>query len=126
MATRRRSALAACAAGSQSGSVCARNLRGARAKERPNRASRRRRFSWTGRTRLGPFAVLLELPDPPLDEIALEGAQPVDESRSVEMIDLVAERAGEKTFAFDFVDLPIDVARSHARPRRPLNTLREA
>src|SRR5208282_4387381 len=53
-----------------------------------------------------PLAGFFQLADFPLDHVALEHAEVRDEEDSVEVVDLVAERAGEQAFAAHLEFLP--------------------
>src|SRR5262249_3506548 len=116
---------AASRAASRSGRDGAGSRREPASSGRPSRASRRRPSSCPGRCELGPLSGLLELADPASDEIALERAHPLDEGNTVEMIDLVAERARQKPLPLDLVHLPVEIARARLRPGRALDPLRE-
>src|SRR5262245_21883387 len=60
-----------------------------------------------------PLALLFEFSDFPLDEIALEHAQMLQEEDAVEMVNFVAESPGEEIFAPNFERLALQVLRSH-------------
>src|SRR5882724_307392 len=63
----------------------------------------------TGRLRRLPLALFPELFDFALDEVALQHAEMLEKKNAVEMIDLMAEGAGEKIFAANFVGFAFGV-----------------
>src|SRR4029077_11207272 len=58
-----------------------------------------------------PLALLFELFDFALDQVALQHAQVLDEENAVEMVDFMAERAGEEVLAADFKGFTLGVLR---------------
>jgi hypothetical protein len=58
-----------------------------------------------------PLALFPELFDFALDQVALQHAQVLDEKNAVEVIDFVAEGAGEEIFATDFEGFALGVLR---------------
>src|SRR5216684_4189978 len=67
----------------------------------------------TGRLRRLPLALFPELFDFALDEVALQHAEMLEKENAVEVIDLMAEGAGEKIFAANFVGLAFGVLSLH-------------
>src|SRR3979490_2367741 len=67
----------------------------------------------TGRLRPLPLALFPELFDFALDDVALQHAEMLEKENAVEVIDLMAEGAGEKIFAANFVGLAFGVLSLH-------------
>src|SRR5712692_11008843 len=60
-----------------------------------------------------PLALFPELLDFPLDEVALEHPEMLQKEDAIEVIDFMAESAGEHVFPADFKRLAFDVLRFH-------------
>src|SRR4029077_16271937 len=58
-----------------------------------------------------PLALLFELPDLALDEVALEHAQMLQEEDAVEVVNFMAEGAGQKIFAANLKRLALEILR---------------
>ena len=65
----------------------------------------------SGRLRHLPLALFPELLDFALDQVALQHAQMLDEENAVEVIDFMAEGAGQEVFSTDFKGFALGVLR---------------
>src|SRR5215472_12176570 len=68
-----------------------------------------------------PLSGFLQLANAPLHEVALQGAQVVDEEHTVQMIDLVLHRARQQIVALGLEEFAVHVLRAHLHARRALD-----
>src|SRR5712692_4242543 len=80
----------------------------------------------TGGLRRLPLALFPELFDFALDEVALQHAEMLEKENAVEVIDLMAEGAGQKIFPANFVGFAFGILGFHSDKLRTDNVAAEA
>src|SRR6266849_6493183 len=84
------------------------------------------RMTLVGGSASSPLALLLELFDFAPDQVALQHAEMLDEENAVEVVDFMAEGAGEEVFATDFKKFALGVLRLDSDKLRAQDVATEA